>query len=85
MRISTLIVGLLAGTLWVLLPEPALACPSCYGAITDTEIARGLQFAMLVLIGTTAMIGTGVVMFFSNIKKRAGQFENGELDLPSDS
>lgn len=69
----------------MILPDIAMACPSCYGAISDTEVARGLQLAMLSLIGAITVIGVGVVVFFSNIKKRAAMYEAGELDLPPDN
>ncbi len=80
MRKTTLIAGLAGALVLLAFPGEVLACPSCYGAISDTEIASGLQYAMLVLIGVTAMIGTGVVMFFSNIKKRSELHASGEIE-----
>ena len=64
-------------------PADALACPSCYGAISDTEIAQGLQLAMLALIGSISVVGVGVVMFFSNIQKRAALHEASKAERSS--
>lgn len=83
MRKSTTFAALLVIMFMAFMPGEALACPSCYGAISDTEVARALQLSMLALISVTAMIGTGVVMFFSNIKKREALQAN-DSDLPLD-
>lgn len=80
MRKSTVFACFLGAVLFIALPGEALACPNCYGAISNTEIAQGLQYAMLALIGATAMIGTGVVLFFSNMKKRSDLHASGETE-----
>ena len=85
MRKSVAFATLLAIMLLFVSPTEALACPSCYGAISDTEVAGALQLAMLTLIGTTAMIGTGVVMFFSNIKKREARIAADNQDASTDA
>lgn len=59
----------------VSLPASAWACPNCYGAIADSEIAAGIRLAMLSLIAVTALVGTGVVMFASNVRKRTKMYE----------
>jgi hypothetical protein len=66
---------LIVGAGLMLIPDLAMACPNCYGAIADSEIAAGLRLAMLALIATTGVVGTGIVFFFSNMKKRADLFE----------
>ncbi len=80
MQKSTVYACVLVVVLFMVLPGKAWACPNCYGAISNTEIAQGLQYAMLALIGATAMIGTGVVLFFSNIKKRSEMHASGEIE-----
>ena len=77
---STLIAGFLGAVLLMAFPDEALACPNCYGAISNTEVAGGLQYAMLALLGVTSMIGTGVVLFFSNIKRRSQLHTPGEIE-----
>ena len=67
--------------LWGVVPKLAWACPNCYGAIADSDIAAGIRMAMLVLIALTAMIGGGVVLFASNIKKRAKLYEESVNEL----
>ena len=67
--------GSVPALLWAAAPALASACPNCYGAIADSDIAAGIRLAMLVLVVLTAMVGTGIVLFASNIRKRTRQYE----------
>ena len=69
--------------LFAAMPGVVWACPNCYGAIADSEIANGLRLAMLILIAVTAVIGCGIVMFASNIKKRSRMYEKSRSAVDS--
>ncbi len=68
---------ILGSLFWIgltVLPHVAWACPNCYSAITDTKIAAGVRLAILMLIGVTGLVCTGVMWFFTNIQKRTERY-----------
>ena len=75
---------LLLGIALFAVPGVAAACPNCYGVIGDSEIAAGIRIAMLALVGVTGFVGTGIVLFFTNMRKRAKKLEDEELVVTPD-
>ena len=79
-RIADLIV--LAGTLVVLTPTEATACPICFGADPDSQIAQSMNWAVFTLLGVTGGVLSGFVGFIFYLIKRSrialGQSHEGE-------
>ena len=51
----------------------ALACPICFGGDPDSDIARGMNWAVLTLLGVTGGVLTGFVGFIFHLIKRSRQ------------
>ena len=54
------------------LPAMAQACPVCFGE-ADSQQARGLQAAILVLGGVTGLIVAGIAGVVLTIRRRSGR------------
>jgi len=65
------IAGLLAA-LVLLSAEPALACPSCFGAVgeIDSPMAEGMNNGVLVLLGVIGGVQGGFAAFFVALWRR---------------
>ena len=59
-------------------PDLALACERCFGASVDSPTTQGIQLAMLTLLGSVGLAGSGIVMFFFNMTKRSQMLGPGE-------
>jgi hypothetical protein len=57
---------------WSLLPPAAAACPSCYGA-SSGPVIDGMNLAVLVLIGVTGGVCSGIVAFAVRVVRRERQ------------
>ena len=68
-RIAGLIV--LAGTLVVLTPTESTACPICFGADPDSQIAQSINWAVFTLLGVTGGVLSGFVGFIFHLIKRS--------------
>ena len=67
------------------LPEAALACSKCFGAAAvESPVTQGITVAMAALIGTTGMVGSGIVLFFVHLNRRARRHEPGSLVVHED-
>ena len=68
--------------LWAIfiLPNSASACAVCFGA-PDSQIAKGVSWSVIALLGIVMIVLTGVTAFFVYIAKRAR--EAGPLPLPA--
>ena len=51
----------------------ALACPICFGGDPDSDLARGMNWAVLMLLGVTGGVLTGFVGFIFHLIKRSRQ------------
>ena len=51
----------------------ALACPICFGGDPDSDIARGMNWAVFTLLGVTGGVLTGFVGFIFHLIKRSRQ------------
>lgn len=58
-------------TVFMLMPQFAGACQSCFGANVNTATTQGIEVAMLALLGITGFVSAGIVMFFLNMRKRS--------------
>jgi hypothetical protein len=68
-----------------LLPNISESCPSCFGSGINTEDAKNISMAVLLLMGTTGGVLSGVVLFFISMAKRARRFKLPEhLDTMED-
>jgi hypothetical protein len=65
---------LLLPLLWAifLLPNVGSACAVCFGA-PDSQIAKGVSWSVLALLGIVMIVLGGFVAFFIYIAKRARQ------------
>ncbi len=52
------------------LPNVLMACPSCYGDASSSEVA-GMKWAIFSLLGVTGTVLVGVSAFFLYLRKRA--------------
>lgn len=50
----------------------ALACATCYGA-SDSPLAQGMNWGILVLLGFIGTVLTGVVAFFIHVGRNAAR------------
>jgi len=73
---------ILAGTLVVLTPTESAACPICFGADPDSQIAQSMNWAVFTLLGVTGGVLSGFVGFIFYLIKRSrialGQSHEGE-------
>ena len=73
---------ILAGTLVVLTPTESAACPICFGADPDSQIAQSMNWAVFTLLGITGGVLSGFVGFIFHLIKRSrmalGQSHEGE-------
>jgi hypothetical protein len=67
-------VGFMALAL-LLIPRVTLACPACYGGDPNSPQMRGMQAAVFVLLGVTAVVLGGFVALFIHFWKRSRQVE----------
>ncbi|MCY4599242.1 MAG: hypothetical protein OXF27_04915 [Acidobacteria bacterium] len=51
----------------------ALACPICFGGDPDSDIARGMNWAVFMLLGVTGGVLTGFIGFIFHLIKRSRQ------------
>ena len=57
---------------FLVLPEAAMACPSCsFGATTDSPMAKGMNNAILFLLGVIAFVQVAFVALFISFWRRA--------------
>lgn len=61
-----------------LMPLAAEACSVCFGN-PDAPMTKALQVGILVLLGILAMVLAGFAAFFLNLRKKARQTGEGEL------
>lgn len=54
----------------VLLPEPVLACATCFGK-SDSALTRGMNMGIFTLLGTIAFVLMGVASFFVFLARRS--------------
>jgi len=65
---SMLAAGLTAA--WLLLPQAAAACATCYGA-ADSPMTHGMNNAILTLIGVVGLVYVGIGKVFLDFRRRA--------------
>ncbi|MEO8167919.1 MAG: hypothetical protein ABI623_06710 [bacterium] len=58
-----------------LVPQALMACPSCYGDPSSSEVA-GMKWAIFSLLGVTGTVLVGVSAFFLFLRKRAKELNN---------
>ena len=52
--------------------SPAFACATCYGA-SDSPLAQGMNWGILVLLGFVGAVMTGIVAFFVHVGRNSGK------------
>ena len=58
----------------VTVPQPALACATCYGA-SDSDLARGMNWGILSLLFIVVVVLSGIGSFFVFLAKRSAAVE----------
>ena len=66
--------GLAASAVWLALPEAASACATCYGA-ADSPMTKGMNNAILVLVGFVGLLWIGVGRIIWDFRKRSKKLE----------
>jgi hypothetical protein len=76
---------LLTAALVVLLPSKSIACPICFGGDPDSQLAQGMNWAVLTLLGITGGVLSGFIGFIFHLIKRSRQAlgHEGATDRPS--
>jgi heme/copper-type cytochrome/quinol oxidase subunit 2 len=69
MRTSKLLLTVLAAA-WLVLPEAAAACATCYGA-PDSPMTQGMNNAILTLIGVVGVVYVGIAKVFLDFRRRS--------------
>ena len=64
------VAALLATIWWMLMAEPVLACPVCFGS-ADTPAVQGAKMAILALLGVTGSVLVAFAAFFVHLTRRA--------------
>ena len=70
-KLTSIVLLGLAGVL--LAGGEALACPICFGGDPDSDLARGMNWAVFMLLGVTGGVLTGFVGFIFHLIKRSRQ------------
>jgi uncharacterized iron-regulated membrane protein len=68
------VLGLAASAAWLALPEAASACATCYGA-ADSAATKGMNNAILVLVGFVGILWIGVGRMIWDFRKRSKKLE----------
>ncbi|HEX5220780.1 MAG TPA: hypothetical protein VFZ59_14520 [Verrucomicrobiae bacterium] len=71
MRSRSAKIAILIG-LAVVASSPAFACATCYGA-SDSPLAQGMNWGIMVLLGFVGMVMTGIVAFFVHVGRNSGK------------
>lgn len=61
-----------AGLTGLLTSSQALACATCYGA-SDSPLAKGMNWGILVLLGFIGSVLTGIVVFFIHVGRTSAK------------
>jgi hypothetical protein len=59
---------------WLALPRLAAACSTCYGN-PDSPMVKGMNNAILMLIGVVGVVYVGIGKLFWDFRKRAKKLE----------
>lgn len=70
-KLTNIVLLGLAGVL--LAGSEALACPICFGGDPDSDLARGMNWAVFMLLGLTGGVLSGFVGFIFHLIKRSRQ------------
>ena len=81
MRSTRTIAGLLVGVLVLALPQIASACATCFGA-PDAPMTRGMNNAILMLIGVVGLVYVGIGKVALDFRKRAKRLAEKERAKP---
>ena len=68
-RITSLV--LIASALVVLVPQESFACPICFNADPDSQLAQSVNWAVFTLFGITGGVLSGFVGFILYLVKRS--------------
>ena len=52
--------------------SPAFACATCYGA-SDSPMAQGMNWGIMVLLGFIGTVMTGIVAFFVHVGRNSAK------------
>lgn len=63
---------LAVGLAGLLTSSPALACATCYGA-SDSPLAKGMNWGILVLLGFIGSVMAGIVAFFIHVGRNSAK------------
>ena len=55
-------------------PEPAAACPVCFGA-TDSPMAQGVNNGVFFLLAIVGMVQLGFVALFVSVRRHAKDYQ----------
>ena len=69
----------LLGCLVAATSSSAFACATCYGA-SDSPMAQGMNWGILVLLGFIGTVLTGIVAFFVHVGRNSGRMPVPELN-----
>jgi len=56
----------------VVASSPAFACATCYGA-SDSPLAQGMNWGIMVLLGFVGVVMTGIVAFFVHVGRNSAK------------
>ena len=77
-RIASVV--LMASAIMAFVPGQSLACPICFNADPDSQIAQGINWAIFTLLGVTGGVLTGFIGFILHLVKRSRQALGQEFD-----
>lgn len=75
---------LLASLALLLAGRDALACATCYGA-SDSPLAKGMNWGILVLLGFIGSVLAGIVAFFVHVGRNSARLSaSGSKSIQTD-
>ncbi len=72
---------LLLATLGLAAKSTVLACATCYGA-SDSPLAQGMNWGILVLLGVIGSVLTGITAFFVHVGIKSAKLNAGQPNQP---
>jgi hypothetical protein len=72
----------LAWLAFLVVPQSAQACATCYGA-SDSDLARGMNWGILSLLLVVLMVLGGIGSFFVYVARRTAALETSEPQVDS--
>jgi uncharacterized membrane protein len=75
---KTLLAALVAGMVFLLAPETVQACSTCFGRVSDSPLAEGMNMGIFTLLAVLGVVLAGLISFFVFLARRSSSLPDDE-------